>query len=323
MIKVAIVGFGNLGKGVLQALKKANDMSLVGIFTKRDPKSLDATGVNVYGVDELNKFKGKIDVLFLCGGSATELPQTTAGYLKDFNTVDSFDTHAKIPEYYQKLQAVAKENNTVSAISIGWDPGLFSIARMLFGAVLPDGDDYTFWGKGVSQGHSNAIRKIDGVVNAIQYTVPKESALQSVRSGNRPQLKTGDKHLRECYVAVKDGADKKEIERQIVTMPDYFADYQTVVNFVSEEEVKKMQENLGHGGFVLRSGNTTEKNKDLLELSLSLDSNPEFTGSVLVAYGRAVYKLSKENKSGVYTVFDIPIKYLSDKDPQDLIKNLL
>lgn len=323
MINVGIVGYGNLGKGVLKALKNAPDMNLVGVFTKREPSSLGLNEVNVYGVDALKNMKGQIDVLFLCGGSATDLPETTAIYLKDFNTVDSFDTHAKIPEYFEKLDKIAKENGTVSAISIGWDPGVFSIARMLFGAILPDGDDYTFWGKGVSQGHSNAIRKIDGVKNAIQYTVPIQDALDKVRSGVRPNLTTGDKHLRECYVAIEDGADKDLIERQIKTMPNYFADYTTIVNFVSNEEVVKMQQKLNHGGFVLRSGSTSSENKDLLELSLSLDSNPEFTASVLVAYGRAVTKLSKEGKRGAFTVFDIPLKYLSALPEEILRKTLL
>ncbi|MBR1983464.1 MAG: diaminopimelate dehydrogenase [Clostridia bacterium] len=323
MINVGIVGYGNLGKGVLKALSKASDMNLVGVFTKREPSSLGLKEVNVYGVDSLKDMKGQIDVLFLCGGSATDLPETTAIYLKDFNTVDSFDTHAKIPEYFEKLDKIAKENGTVSAISIGWDPGVFSIARMLFGAILPDGDDYTFWGKGVSQGHSNAIRKIAGVKNAIQYTVPIQDALDKVRSGVRPNLTTGDKHLRECFVAVEEGADKTLIEQQIKTMPNYFADYTTIVNFVSNEEVVKMQQKLNHGGFVLRSGSTSSENKDLLELSLNLDSNPEFTASVLVAYGRAVSKLSKEGKSGAFTVFDIPLKYLSDKPEEFLRKTLL
>lgn len=323
MINVGVVGYGNLGKGILKALEKTKDMNLVGVFTKREPSSLGLIDVDVYSVDQLLSMKDQIDVLFLCGGSATDLPQTTANFLKDFNTVDSFDTHAKIPEYFDKLDKVAKENGTVSAISIGWDPGVFSIARMLFGAILPDGEDYTFWGKGVSQGHSNAIRKIQGVKNAIQYTVPIQDALDKVRSGVRPDLKTGDKHLRECYVALEDGADKDLIERQIKTMPNYFADYTTIVNFVSEEEVINLQQKLNHGGFVLRSGCTSSENKDLLELSLNLDSNPEFTASVLVAYGRAVYKLSKEGKSGAFTVFDIPLKYLSVNSEEFLRKTLL
>ncbi len=324
MIKVGIVGYGNLGKGVSLALEKAKDMQCVGIFTRRAPETVKpVTDLKVYSIEALKDFKGEIDVLLLCGGSATDLPNNTAEILKDFNTVDSFDTHAKIPAYYDKLEKVAKENNTLAGISIGWDPGLFSIARMLFGAVLPDGKDYTFWGKGVSQGHSDAIRRIDGVVNAIQYTIPIDSALESVRNGENPELSTGEKHLRECFVAVKDGADKTLIEKQIKEMPNYFADYTTIVNFTTEEEVKRMQLKLSHGGFVIRSGNTTDRNAHLLELSLKLDSNPEFTGSVLVAYGRAVVRLAKEGKTGVVTVFDVPIKYLSPKSDEELIKSLL
>lgn len=324
MIKVGIVGYGNLGRGVTLAVSKATDMECVGIFTRRNPSSvIPAVDYPVYSIDKLDEFKGEIDVLLLCGGSATDLPNNTANLLKDFNTVDSFDTHAKIPEYYDKLEKVAKENGTLSAISIGWDPGVFSIARMLFGAVLPDGNDYTFWGKGVSQGHSDAIRRIKGVKNAIQYTIPKEQALEKVRSGENPKLSTRDKHFRECFVALEDGADKVAIEKEIKEMPNYFADYDTAVNFVSEEEVKKMQQKLAHGGFVFRSGHTTEENAQLLELSLKLDSNPEFTGSVIVAYGRAVAKMAKEGKTGVVTVFDVPIKYLSPKSDEELRKTLL
>ncbi|MBQ8427479.1 MAG: diaminopimelate dehydrogenase [Clostridia bacterium] len=324
MIKVGIVGYGNLGKGVSLAVEKASDMECVGIFTRRAPETVNPiTNVKVYSTDSLKEFKGKIDVLLLCGGSATDLPNNTADILKDFNTVDSFDTHAKIPEYYAKLEKVAKENGTLSAISIGWDPGLFSIARMLFSAVLPDGNDYTFWGKGVSQGHSDAIRRIDGVKNAIQYTIPKEQALAMVRNGENPKLSTGDKHLRECFVAICDGADKDRIEKEIKGMPNYFADYETIVNFTTEDEVKKMQAKLSHGGFVFRSGNTTDENSHLLEHSLKLDSNPEFTGSVLTAYGRAVARLAKEGKTGVVTVFDIPIKYLSPLSDDELRKRLL
>ncbi len=324
MINVGIVGYGNLGRGVTLAVSNAKDMNCVGIFTRRDPKSLTpAVDFPVYSMDKLQEFKGKIDVLLLCGGSATDLPNTTAEILKDFNTVDSFDTHAKIPEYFAKLDKVAKENGTLSAISIGWDPGVFSIARMLFGAVLPNGNDYTFWGKGVSQGHSDAIRRIDGVKNAIQYTIPKDQAINAVRNGENPTLSTGDKHLRECFVAVDDGADKALIEKTIKEMPNYFADYQTIVNFVCEEEVLAMQKKLSHGGFVFRSGNTTDENAHLLELSLKLDSNPEFTGSVLTAYGRAVAKLSKEGKTGCMTVYDIPLKYLSSLSEEDLRAKLL
>ena len=324
MIKVGIVGYGNLGRGVCLAVTKAKDLECVGIFTRRDPSSINpVVNYPVYSMAELDNFKGNVDVLILCGGSATDLPSNTANILKDFNTVDSFDNHGKIPEYYSKLEKVAKESGTLSAISIGWDPGMFSIARMLFGAVLPDGNDYTFWGKGVSQGHSDAIRRITGVKNAIQYTIPKDEALERVRSGENPELSARDKHLRECYVAVEEGADKAKIENEIKTMPNYFEPYDTIVNFVSEEEVKKMQQKLSHGGFVIRSGKTTEENSEILELSLKLESNPEFTGSVLTAYARAVARLSKEGKSGVVTVFDVPLKYLSPESEEELRAHLL
>ncbi len=324
MIKVGIVGYGNLGRGVTLAVSKSKDLECVGIFTRRNPETvIPAVDYPVYGTDKLGEFKGKVDVLILCGGSATDLPETTAEMLKDFNTVDSFDNHNKIPEYFSKLDKVAKENGTLGAISIGWDPGMFSIARMLFGAVLPDGNDYTFWGKGVSQGHSDAVRRINGVINAIQYTIPKTEALDSVRSGENPQLSAREKHLRECFVAIEEGADEARIEREIKTMPNYFEPYDTIVHFVSEEEVRAMQKKLSHGGFVIRSGNTTEENASLLEFSLKLDSNPEFTGSVLTAYARAVAKLAGEGKTGAVTVFDIPIKYLSPKSEEELRAHLL
>ncbi len=324
MIKVGIVGYGNLGRGACLAVEKAKDIKCVGVFTRRNPESLKiAVDFPVYSINDLNKFKGEIDVLILCGGSATDLPNTTAEFLKEFNTVDSFDTHAKIPEYFDKLDKVAKENGTLSAISIGWDPGLFSIMRMLFGAVLPEGNDYTFWGKGVSQGHSDALRRIKGVKNAIQYTIPKEQALEKVRSGINPSLSTRDKHLRECFVAVEEGVNLQQIEQEIKNMPNYFADYDTIVNFVTDEEVKKMQEKLSHGGFVFRSGKTTKENSHLVEFSLKLDSNPEFTASVLVAYARAIAKLSKEGKTGCLTVFDIPLRYLSPNPNEFLREKLL
>ena len=324
MIRVGIVGYGNLGRGVRLAVEKASDMECVGIFTRRNPESLNPVlPTDVYSISELKNFKGKIDVLLLCGGSATDLPQTTKEYLKDFNTVDSFDTHAKIPEYYSQLEKVAKENNTLGAISIGWDPGLFSIMRMLFSAVLPDGNDYTFWGKGVSQGHSDAIRRIKGVKNAIQYTIPIEKALNSVRNCEDPKLSTREKHLRECFVVVEDGADKLEIEKQIKEMPNYFADYDTIVHFTSEEELKEKHSKLSHGGFVFRSGKTCEDNSHLIEFSLKLDSNPEFTGSVITAFGRAVHRLSKEGKTGIVTVYDVPLKYLSEKPYEELISKFL
>lgn len=324
MIKVGIVGYGNLGRGVCLAVDKAVDMECVGIFTRRAPDTIKPIiEVPVYSVKELVKFKGQIDVLLVCGGSATDLPNTTPELLKDFNTVDSFDTHAKIPAYYETLEKVAKEHGTLGAISIGWDPGLFSIARMLFGAVLPDGNDYTFWGKGVSQGHSDAIRRIEGVKNAIQYTIPIDSALDRVRKGENPTLATREKHLRECFVVVNEGADKSAIEKQIKEMPNYFKDYETIVHFVSEQELKENHSRLSHGGFVLRSGNTAKDNSHLLELSLKLDSNPEFTGSVLTAYARAIARLSKQGQSGVVTVFDIPIKYLSPMSEEELRATLL
>ncbi len=324
MIKVAIVGYGNLGKGVNYAIENAPDIECVGIFTKRKPETImPVIKTNVYGINRLLDFKDEIDVLILCGGSATDLPQTTAKFLKDFNTVDSFDTHAKIPEYYDELNKVAKTNNKTCAISIGWDPGLFSIARLIFSSVLPDGNDYTFWGKGVSQGHSDAIRRIEGVKKAIQYTIPKEQALSKVRSGERAELGVRDKHLRECFVVVQNGANLTEIENKIKTMPNYFSDYDTIVHFISDKEFDEKHTRLSHGGFVIRTGNTTQENNSTLEFSLKLDSNPEFTGSVLLSYARAIYRLSKENKIGAYTVFDIPLRYLSTLSEKELRETML
>ena len=324
MIKVGIVGYGNLGRGVRLAVEKAPDMECVGIFTRRSPETVKPViDTPVYSFNDMEKFVGKIDVMLLCGGSATDLPTITKSVLKNFNTVDSFDTHAKIPEYFKELDAVAKESDKLALISVGWDPGLFSMARMLFGAFLPDGNDYTFWGKGVSQGHSDAIRRIDGVAGAIQYTIPKTQALSLVREGANPNLSAREKHLRECFVVLKDGADKDYVEKTIKEMPNYFADYDTVVHFISLEELKEKHSKLAHGGFVLRSGNTTDENKHLLELSIKLDSNPEFTGSVVTAFGRAVAKMAKEGKTGACTAFDIPIGYLSPLSAEDLRKNLL
>lgn len=324
MIKVGIVGYGNLGRGASLAVHAAKDMECVGIFTRRNTDAVKPeTGARVFHVSELEKMKGEIDVLLLCGGSATDLPNTTADYLKNFNTVDSFDTHAKIPEYFEKLDKVAKANGTLGAISIGWDPGLFSIARALFSSALPCGKDYTFWGKGVSQGHSDAIRRIAGVKNAIQYTVPVEAALNAVRNGENPELSAREKHTRVCYVVAEDGADKARIEKEIKEMPNYFADYDTTVNFISEAELKEKHSKLAHGGMVLRSGKTTEENSHLLELSLKLDSNPEFTGSVLTAYARAVAKMAKEGKTGAMTVLDIPLKYLSPLSEEELRRTLV
>ena len=314
MIRIGIIGYGNLGKGVEKA---------VGVFTRRNKESVHTiSGAAVYSVNELENFVGKADVMILCGGSATDLPTQTAQYVKLFNTVDSFDTHAKIPEHFAAVDAAAKESGKIGLISVGWDPGLFSVARMLFGAVLPDGNDYTFWGRGVSQGHSDAIRRVAGVKDARQYTVPVQAAVDAVRKGENPVLTTREKHTRECYVVAEEGADKARIEREIKEMPNYFSDYDTTVHFISEEELLKNHAGLPHGGFVLRSGATGE-NKHLLEFSLKLDSNPEFTASVLTAYARAAAKMNAAGECGAKTVFDVPLKYLSDKDYSYLISHLL
>lgn len=323
MIKVGIIGYGNLGKGVEKAVSAAADMELVGVFTRRSPETLKTlSGAKAYAAAELENFVGKADVMVLCGGSATDLPEQTVKYAKMFNVVDSFDTHANVPEHFAAVDKAAKEGGNVGVISVGWDPGLFSIARLLFGAVLPDGKDYTFWGRGVSQGHSDAVRRVAGVKDARQYTVPVEQAVARVRRGEMPELSAREKHLRECYVVLEEGADAARVEREIKEMPNYFADYDTTVHFVSEEELQKNHAGLPHGGFVLRSGRTGE-NKHLLEFSLKLDSNPEFTGSVLAAYARAAARLSREGKSGAMTAFDIPLKYLSEQNYADLLAHLL
>lgn len=323
MIKVGIIGYGNLGKGVEKAVSAAADMELVGVFTRRSPEALKTlSGAKAYAAAELENFVGKADVMVLCGGSATDLPEQTVKYAKMFNVVDSFDTHANVPEHFAAVDKAAKEGGNVGVISVGWDPGLFSIARLLFGAVLPDGKDYTFWGRGVSQGHSDAVRRVAGVKDARQYTVPVEQAVARVRRGEMPELSAREKHLRECYVVLEEGADAARVEREIKEMPNYFADYDTTVHFVSEEELQKNHAGLPHGGFVLRSGRTGE-NKHLLEFSLKLDSNPEFTGSVLAAYARAAARLSREGKSGAMTAFDIPLKYLSEQNYADLLAHLL
>lgn len=321
-IKVGILGYGNLGRGVELAVSKAEDMELVAVFTRRD-NVVTNMGIKCINVNKIEEYKDRIDVLIMCGGSATDLPVQGVQMVKNFNTVDSFDTHAKIPEYFANMDAVAKQNGKLGIISVGWDPGLFSMARMLFGAVLPDGNDYTFWGKGVSQGHSDAIRRVNGVKAGIQYTIPKDEALKKVRNAENPVLSAREKHLRECFVVLEDGADKAKVESEIKNMPNYFADYDTIVHFVSEQELKQNHNKMPHGGFVIRSGNTTDEHKHVLELSIKLDSNPEFTSSVLTAYARAIAKLAKEGKTGAVTVFDIPLSYLSSKSPEDLRKNLL
>ncbi len=326
-IKVGILGYGNLSRGVESAITRNNDMELVVVFTRRDPASVKIAtkGVPVVSDSEVNAWKDKVDVLILGGGSATDLPQQTPAYSELFNVIDSFDTHAKIPEHFANVDAAAKHSKHIAIISCGWDPGMFSLNRAYANAVLPDGVDYTFWGKGVSQGHSDAIRRIDGVKDARQYTIPVESALEAVRSGTNPDLTTRQKHTRECFVVLKDGADAKKVEQEIKTMPNYFSDYDTTVHFISEEELKANHSGLPHGGFVIRTGTTGTNGefKDVIEYSLKLDSNPAFTGSVLVAYARAAYRLHQEGKSGCLTVLDIAPSYLSAKSPEELRAHLL
>ena len=325
-IKIAIAGYGNLGRGVECALNTSQDMELVGVFSRRDPKSIQTkTNVPVYHIDEAVKFKDDIDVMILCGGSANDLPKQTAQLAKYFNVIDSFDTHAKIPEHFADVDAVSKESTKISIISVGWDPGLFSLNRLYGQAVLPNGNDYTFWGKGVSQGHSDAIRRIEGVQDAKQYTIPVEEALESVRNGENPQLTTRQKHKRECFVVAKEGADLEYIENAIKTMPNYFADYDTTVHFISQEELNENHSGIPHGGIVFRTGQTglNGENKHVIEYKLTLDSNPEFTSSVLVAYARAAYRLNKEGQCGCKTVFDIAPAYLHPSSPEELRKNLL
>lgn len=327
MIKIGIAGYGNLGKGVEAAVKNAPDMELVAVFTRRDPESVSikTQGVGVYSFDSIADFKGKIDVIVNCGGSATDLPVTTPMIAENFSVIDSFDTHARIPEHFDNVDKKAKSGNNVAIISVGWDPGLFSLNRLYMNAVLPNGKDYTFWGRGVSQGHSDAIRRIDGVVDARQYTVPVESAVERVRSGENPELTTREKHTRECYVVAEDGTDKARIEEEIKTMPNYFSDYDTTVNFITLEELQRNHSGIPHGGSVIRSGRTgfDLETKHTIEYSLKLESNPEFTGSVLTAYARAAYKLCKNGDSGCKTVFDIAPALLSDMDGQGIRAHML
>ncbi len=325
-IRIGIVGYGNLAKGAEAAIKDNPDMELCAVFTRRNPELLkiNTDGVPVCHVDDILNYKDKIDVLILCGGSATDLPEQTPAYAKYFNVVDSFDTHAKIPEHFEKVDSASKEGGKVSMISVGWDPGMFSLNRLYGNAVLPNGKDYTFWGKGVSQGHSDAIRRIDGVKNAKQYTIPVDEALRAVRASENPELTTREKHTRECFVVVEEGADKSRIENEIKTMPNYFADYDTTVHFISEEELMRDHSGIPHGGFVIRTGSTNGgKSNHVIEYSLKLDSNPEFTASVIVAYARAAYRMNKEGSVGCKTVFDVPPAYLSHLDGAELRKNLL
>lgn len=323
-IKIGIVGYGNLGKGVELAIKQNKDMELVAIFTRRNPNSITASA-KVLAIEEAKKMINDIDVMILCGGSATDLPVQGPEFASMFNTVDSFDTHAKIPEFYKMMDKACFDANKVSIISVGWDPGLFSLSRIYFDSILPNGKTYTFWGKGVSQGHSDAIRRIEGVKNAVQYTIPIEKAIQSVRNGEYPELETGEKHIRECFVVLENGADKNLVESKIKNMPNYFDEYETIVHFISETELRENHSAMPHGGFVIRSGKTglNCNTNQIAEFSLSLESNPEFTASVLVAYARAAFRLAHNKQYGAKTVFDIPPAMLSYKTNDELRNSLL
>lgn len=326
-IRIGILGYGNLGRGVECAIKHNPDMELVVVFTRRDPKDVNilTETAAVCRTEEAAEWKDKIDVLIMCGGSATDLPVQTPQYASMFNVVDSFDTHARIPEHFENVDAAAKKAGKVGIISVGWDPGMFSLNRMYANAILTEGSDYTFWGKGVSQGHSDALRRIEGVKDAKQYTIPVESALESVRRGENPELTTRQKHTRECFVVLEEGADARKIEEEIKNMPNYFSDYDTTVHFISSEELKRDHSGIPHGGFVLRSGKTgwNNENSHLIEYSLKLDSNPEFTSCVIVAYARAAYRMAGEGQTGCKTVFDVPPAYLSAKSPQELRASML
>ena len=325
-IRIGIVGYGNIGRGVEQAIKRNEDMELAAVFTRRDPASVKVAteGAKVVHMDDMLSMKGDVDVMVLCGGSATDLPVMGPEIAANFNTIDSFDTHAKIPEYFANVDKAASENGHVGIISVGWDPGMFSLNRLYAESILVQGSTFTFWGKGVSQGHSDAIRRIPGVKNAIQYTVPVDEAVDQVRSGSEPKLTTRDKHTRECYVVAQEGANKAEIENAIKTMPNYFDEYNTTVHFISEEELKRDHSKMPHGGFVIRTGETGEEgNKHVIEYSLKLDSNPEFTASVLIAYARAAYRLNQKGENGARSVFDIAPALLSMKTPEQLRKEIL
>ncbi|HTN08780.1 diaminopimelate dehydrogenase [Agriterribacter sp.] len=322
ILSIGIVGYGNLGKGVEMAIKQNPDMELVAIFTRRLPAALSSTS-KIVAIDQIEDYKGKIDVMILCGGSLKDLPEQVTMVSAMFNTVDSFDTHAKIPAYFKQVDESASANKTLSLISTGWDPGLFSLARLLGQSILPQGEDYTFWGKGLSQGHSDAVRRVPGVKNGVQYTIPIETAMEKVRSGENPQLSTSEKHQRVCYVVAQEDADLYKIENTIKKMPHYFDAYQTTVHFITEAELKANHSSMPHGGIVFRSGITGNGSKQRIEFSLTLESNPEFTASVLVAYARAVGKMAKEGQTGARTVLDIPLGYLSSKSPEALRESLL
>ena len=326
-MRIGIIGYGNLGRGVECAIKQNPDMELAAVFTRRSPESVSILTKEavVCSVEDIEQWKDKIDVMILCGGSATDLPVQTPRFAEMFNVVDSFDTHARIPEHFDSVDAAAKESGHIGIISVGWDPGMFSLNRLYANAILTNGKDYTFWGKGVSQGHSDAVRRIKGVKDAKQYTIPVEAALEAVRNGENPDLTTRQKHTRECFVVAEEGADLAQIENDIKTMPNYFSDYDTTVHFISEEELKRDHSGIPHGGFVIRSGKTgwNDENNHVIEYSLKLDSNPEFTSSVLVAYARAAYRMNKEGQSGAKTVFDVAPAYLCAADGAELRKHLL
>lgn len=324
-MRLGILGYGNLGRGVELAVEQNEDIELKAIFTRRDPKTLNVRNkdAEVVSVSEIENWKDKIDVLILCGGSATDLPEQTPKYAKMFNVVDSFDTHARIPEHFSNVDKSAKETNHTAIISVGWDPGLFSLNRMYANAILPNGNDYTFWGKGVSQGHSDAIRRIEGVKDAKQYTIPVEKALQAVKNCENPTLTTREKHTRECFVVLEEGADPKKVEQEIKTMPNYFADYDTTVHFITEEELKRDHSGIPHGGFVIRTGKTGGGCNHVIEYNLKLESNPEFTSSVLVAYARAIYRMYKNGNYGCKTVFDVPPALLINKTGEEIRRTML
>lgn len=322
-IKVAILGYGNLGKGVELSISKNPDMDLIAVFSRRDPNGVKTLSTPVYSIDNILDFKDKVDVLILCGGSKDDLPIQGPKFVEHFNVVDSYDNHAQIPEYFASVDKVAQQSKKIGMISIGWDPGMFSLNRLFAEAVLPDGETYTFWGKGLSQGHSDAIRRVEGVKTGVQYTIPSQKAMDEVRSGSRPTLSVKDKHKRECFVVLKDGADAKKVEQEIKTMPNYFEPYDTTVNFISQEEFDKNHQKMPHGGFVIRSGNSSSNINQVVEYALKLDSNPEFTASVLVAYARATYRLNQKGEFGAKTSFDVAPALLSIKSNEELRKELL
>lgn len=323
-IRIGICGYGNLGRGIESEIKKSDDMELIAVFSRRDPNTVNVnSNIVVENVSNVQKWVDKIDVMIMCGGSSTDLPEQVPQMAGLFNTVDSFDTHAKIPEYFNKVDEIARKSNHTATISVGWDPGMFSVMRLYADSILNNGHTYTFWGKGVSQGHSDAIRRIEGVKDAKQYTIPIEEAVKRVKNGENPELTAREKHLRECFVVAEEGADKDRIEKEIKTMPNYFSDYTTIVHFISEEEFKKEHNKMPHGGFVIHSGETGNGNKHIMEYSLKLDSNPEFTSSVLIATARATYRLNKDGNYGAKTIFDIPPIYLSNKSPEELRASLL